>query len=58
MAKSPLTASELSRRVEEKAYAYGVSKMVATLLGEYIIELIKSQKYDRHKKRQLVQNTH
>jgi hypothetical protein len=30
----------LKRRVETKAYAYGVSSTIATLLGEYVVELL------------------
>lgn len=54
MHKSPLTASELKYKVEEKAYAFGVSKVVSTLIGEYVIELIKQNSYVRSTKKQLV----
>ncbi len=48
-----LSASQLKRNIEHKAYAYGVSPAVSTLLGEYVVELIR-QTYVRHTKKQLV----
>jgi hypothetical protein len=32
---------ELKTRVERKAFAYGVPADVSTLLGEYVVELIR-----------------
>ena len=32
---------ELKTRVERKAFAYGVPSDVSTLLGEYVVELIR-----------------
>lgn len=31
----------LRRRIETKAFAYGVSSVVATLLAEYVIDLLR-----------------
>lgn len=41
MKKHALSASLLRRRVETKAYAYGVSSTVAALLGEYVVDLLR-----------------
>ncbi len=35
-----LSVPLLKRRVETKAFAYGVSSTVATLLSEYVVELL------------------
>lgn len=48
-----ISASQLQHSIERKAYAYGISPAVSTLLGEYVIELIKNT-YVRHTKKQLV----
>ena len=53
MSKSKLSLSDLKRCVEQQAYAYGVSDVVCTLLGEYVKELI-IQSYVRGKKEHLV----
>lgn len=42
MPKPALSAPQLKRRIETKAFAYGVSSTVATLLGEYVIELLRA----------------
>ena len=41
------TALELRQAVERKAYAYGISPIISTLLGEYVAELI-THSYVRH----------
>ena len=41
MQKRALSASLLRRRIETKAFAYGVSSTVATLLGEYVVDLLR-----------------
>lgn len=41
MQKHTLSVPLLKRRIETKAFAYGVSSTVATLLGEYVIELLR-----------------
>ncbi|HAU66018.1 TPA: hypothetical protein DCW61_01605 [Candidatus Uhrbacteria bacterium] len=41
------TVLKLREAVERKAYAYGISPIVSTLLGEYVIELI-THSYARH----------
>lgn len=41
MQKHALSASLLKRRIETKAYAYGVSSTVAALLGEYVVDLLR-----------------
>jgi hypothetical protein len=45
-----LSASKLKQDIETKAYAYGVSSAVCTLLGEYVIELIKQAKLTQQTK--------
>lgn len=42
MRNAPLSLFLLKRRIENKAYAYGVSSVVATLLGEYVVELLRA----------------
>jgi len=44
MTKVTLSASELKRHIEIKAFAYGVSETVSTLIGEYVVDLLRSQK--------------
>ena len=41
MPKHTLSVPLLRRRIETKAYAYGVSSTVATLLSEYVIEILR-----------------
>ena len=41
MSKNNISASQLKKRIEIKAYAYGVSSVVSTLLGEYVVELLR-----------------
>lgn len=41
MQRRALSASLLRRRIETKAFAYGVSSTVATLLGEYVVDLLR-----------------
>lgn len=36
-----MNPNDIARRLETKAYAYGVSSTVATLLGEYMKDLLK-----------------
>lgn len=36
-----LSAPLLKKRVERKAFAYGVSSTVATLISEYVVELLR-----------------
>ncbi len=50
-----ISASRLQNSIERKAYAYGVSEAVSTLLGEYVIELIKNT-YVRHTEKPLASN--
>jgi len=42
MAPVIVSARELKEAVERKAYAYGISETVSILLGEYVVELIKT----------------
>lgn len=37
-----VSARELKKAVERKAYAYGISEAVSILLGEYVVDLIKN----------------
>lgn len=41
MTAIPISLSRLKKQVETKAYAYGISPAVSTLLGEYVTALIK-----------------
>jgi hypothetical protein len=41
-----LSVPLLRRRIETKAFAYGVSSTVATLLSEYIVELLRQSDRD------------
>jgi hypothetical protein len=41
MPRLVLSASLLKKRIENKAYAYGVSSVVAALIGEYVIDLLR-----------------
>ncbi|MFH1405148.1 MAG: hypothetical protein ABIH21_03570 [Patescibacteria group bacterium] len=36
-----ISASYLKKRIEEKAFVFGVSDAVATLIGEYVVELLR-----------------
>lgn len=47
-----MSASRLQNSIERKAYAYGVSEAVSTLLGEYVIELIQNT-YVKHTEKPL-----
>ncbi len=47
MQRRALSASLLRQRVETKAYAYGVSSTVATLLSEYVVDLLRQAVNDR-----------
>ena len=37
-----ISTKELKKAIEHKAYAFGVSEAVSTLLGEYVVELIRT----------------
>ena len=41
MAQILISASQLKNRIEAKAYAYGVSAAVSTLISEYVVELLR-----------------
>ncbi len=47
MQRRALSASLLRQRIETKAFAYGVSSTVATLLGEYVVDLLRQAVNDR-----------
>jgi len=53
MSGPKITVRELQRRVEQKAFAYGISPTISLLLGEYVASLI-TQPYERREKEQLV----
>ncbi len=53
MSPYKISASQLQGSIERQAYAYGISPAVSTLLGEYVIELIKNT-YVRPTEKQLV----
>ena len=42
MQHPPLSLFLLKRRIENKAYAYGVSSVVATLISEYVVDLLRA----------------
>jgi hypothetical protein len=42
MAPVIISARELKEAVERKAYAYGICEAVCLLLGEYVVDLIKT----------------
>lgn len=44
---------EIKQHIERKAFAFGVSPVVSTLLGEYVEQLI-TQHYATRNKQQLV----
>lgn len=57
MTQKKVTIRDLRTAIEDKAYAYGVSHTVCTLLGEYLVECL-TQLYARKNTHALVQNTH
>lgn len=48
MVKNNLSLLDLKKQLEARAYMYGVSSAVATLLGEYFLELLTKPYYVRH----------
>lgn len=48
MDKKQLSVLELKKQLEARAYVYGVSSAVATLLGEYLIELLTKSSYVKY----------
>ncbi len=54
MDEKHLSVLELKSRLEARAYMYGVSSAVATLLGEYLLELITNPYYVRHTNKAMV----
>lgn len=54
MQTNHLSPRELKQHLEERAYVYGVSTAVATLLGEYLLELLKLYPYVRHTNQTMV----
>lgn len=57
MGTNPLSVHDLKKHLELKAYTYGVSPTVSTLLGEYLIELLTKPYYVRHTEKSLVQKS-
>jgi len=45
MRQNNLFLSQLKQYVERKAFAHGVSPAVSTILGEYVINILKTQSY-------------
>jgi len=41
MSTIAISAREIQSAIERKAYAYGISETISTLLGEYVLELTK-----------------
>ncbi len=48
MPKKNLSLLDLKKQLEARAYMYGVSSAVATLLGEYLLELLTKPSYVRY----------
>ena len=48
MPRGSISISELQRCVESKAYAFGTSSAVATLLAEYVVQLLKETALFEH----------
>lgn len=48
MDEKHLSVLELKKHLEARAYTYGVSNAVATLLGEYLLELLTKTSYVRY----------
>jgi len=49
--------SQLKQAIEQKAYIYGVSAAVSTLLSEFVIDLLISSQYVKPTNHFLVQKT-
>lgn len=49
-----LSLLELKKQLEARAYMYGVSAAVSTLLGEYLLELLTKPYYVRHTNKTMV----
>ncbi len=45
MSQNTLSLSQLKLFVERKAFAHGVSPVVSTILGEYVVDILKTQPY-------------
>lgn len=41
MQGTTLSASQLKMHVERKAFAFGVPEVVAILIGEYVVDLVR-----------------
>gem|GEM_PF-1315219 len=52
-----ITMSQLKQAIEQKAYIYGVSAAVSTLLSEFVIDLLISSQYVKPTNHFLVQKT-
>lgn len=48
MDEKHLSVLDLKRHLEARAYTYGVSAAVSTLLGEYLLELLTKSYYVRN----------
>ena len=56
MAKLIISAPLLKKRVENKAYAYGASPIVATLISEYVIKILKEANQQQNLNQPLTAN--
>ncbi len=54
MSEKPLSILELKKHLEARAYMYGVSSTVSTLLGEYLLELLTKPTYVRYSNKTMV----
>lgn len=48
MDEKHLSVLDLKKHLEARAYTYGVSATVSTLLGEYLLELLTKSYYVRN----------
>ena len=54
MEENRLTLLDLKAHIEQKAYSFGISAAVSTLLGEYLLELLTKPYYVRHTNNKMV----
>jgi len=47
MSHATLSLSLLKRRIENKAFAYGISSTVGVLLAEYVIDLLRAASHNQ-----------
>jgi len=55
MEENRLSLLDLKKHLEQKAYSYGISNAISTLLGEYLLELLTKPYYVRSTSHKVVQ---